>query len=94
MRVRWLMHVTEGQRVLVTRDLDFYPFFELKKGSTGTVNYVNPERGTCVVMMDEAIEGCEEWNNEVYFNMEKAIAPHGEWYTLQEVCWPLPKEST
>ncbi len=92
MKVKWLMRVTEGQRVVVTRDLDFSPFFELKGGTTGVVVFVNPERGTCSVRMDDPIEGCEHWSNEVFFNTEEAEQPYTEWYTLEEVCWPLPRK--
>lgn len=90
MGVRWLMGVRTGQRVQVARDLDFLPFFKLKAGQTGTVHFVNDERGNCSVKMDDPIDGCEQWDNEVYFNLEGASMPHEEWYTLQDVSWPLP----
>jgi len=91
MKVRWLMGVTEGQRVLVTRDLDFLPFFTLKKGSSGVVQFVNLERGACSVLIDELVEGCMD--NEVFFNVKSAEFPYPYWYTLEEECWPMPKES-
>lgn len=91
MKVKWLLGVTEGQRVVVARDLDFQPFFTIRGGSTGVVVFVNAERGNCSVRMDEPVEGMSEhWANEVYFNVEGAEAPHAEWYTLEQVCWPLP----
>jgi hypothetical protein len=89
--VRWLIGVAVGMRVQVARDLDFHPFFSLKAGMSGTVSYVNYERGNCSVRMDEFVEGCEHWHNEVFFNMTDAMIPQHGWYVLQEVAWPIPQ---
>ena len=91
MKVKWLTSVTVDQRVMMIRDLDFPPFFCLREGMEGVVEFVNSERGVCSVRMDEPVEGSELWDNEVYFNCSGAAAPHEGWYVLQDVSWPLPK---
>lgn len=89
-KVRWLMDVAVGQRVMVHSDLVAEPFYFLKAGSTGTVTFVNEQRGVCAVLMDQPFEGCEALDNEIYFNFEDAAMPESGWFTLQEVMWPIP----
>lgn len=45
--------------------VDRRPLFEVPPDKFGTV--VRAERDCIAVQMDESIEGCEEWNNQVRF---------------------------
>ena len=54
--------IKPGLRVRLARDVDRYPHFIARAGATGTVT----EIGDVVrVHMDEPIEGCEEWDNDI-----------------------------
>lgn len=53
----------EGTRVRLRRDVDRYPFFIAPEGATGTV--VECSCDALLVKMDEHIDGCEEWDNEI-----------------------------
>lgn len=54
-----------GARVQTITIVDRRPLFEVPPGKFGTV--VRAERDFIVVQMDERIEGCEEWSNQVRF---------------------------
>ena len=52
-----------GDIVRLTRDVDRFPDFLVRKGSVGTVKTVEP--GLVQVRMHATIEGCEHWDNIV-----------------------------
>lgn len=61
-----------GTKVCLARDVDRYPYFVAKAGSTGTVISVSADSEAflsprLVVRMDEPITGAEEWDNEVHW---------------------------
>ena len=53
-----------GDRVRLTQDVERFPHFIAKAGSTGVVSENNGENQVSV-KMDEILEGAEEWDNEV-----------------------------
>jgi len=57
------MTLQVGQRVRLRRNVERYPHFIAGAGLTGTVSYV--DAAMVGVKMDEHIDGCEEWDNEV-----------------------------
>ncbi len=55
-----------GDRVRVRSELEFFPHFIVKPGATGVVSWA--QEGCPVwVKMDDHIDGCEYWDNEVGF---------------------------
>ena len=54
-----------GDRVITIDEVDKYPHFIVPKGKKGTIL----EYSTDIVRirMDDYIEDCEEWDNEVHF---------------------------
>lgn len=62
--------LTVGQRIRLSVDVERYPHFIAKEGSVGTVSFVDEKRKQINVKMDEQIEGCEEWNNEIIWDGE------------------------
>lgn len=64
------------QRVHVIERVECYPNFIIEKGATGIVVEVNKlhEHYEVRVRMDEHVNGCEEWDNVVFFN-EDAFPP-------------------
>ena len=53
-------------RVRLTVDVERFPYFIAKKGMTGTVTQHDiGKHGSIYVKLDEPLEGCEEWNNEL-----------------------------
>jgi len=63
------MTLEVGQRVRLRRNVERYPHFIAGAGLTGTVSYV--DAAMVGVTMDEHIDGCETWDNEVMW-----YAPH------------------
>lgn len=55
-----------GDRVRLRRDVERYPHFIARAGMTGTV--VIADHDTIAVRMDEHLDGCEEWDNEVIWS--------------------------
>ena len=64
--VRWL-HPPEGARVRLTQAIDRFPDFIAPAGLTGTV--VESTAHMFAVRMDAPLEGAEEWDNEVCWNL-------------------------
>lgn len=62
-----------GTRVRLRRDVERYPHFIAPEGCEGTITHADQEM--IAVKLDEAIEGAEEWDNEVQWfegmNVEK-----------------------
>lgn len=54
-----------GTRVRLKRDVDRYPHFVAEKGMTGVVTLKSEDQ--IVIRLDEAVNGAEEWNNEVHW---------------------------
>lgn len=54
---------TVGTRVRLTEDAERFPFFIAPKGGLGTVTM--DDQWIYAVKMDEPLDGCEEWDNEV-----------------------------
>lgn len=52
-----------GDIVRLTRDIDRFPYFRAKKGTTGTVHIVG--ESLLEVRMHETLENCEEWENGI-----------------------------
>jgi len=88
------MKLEIGQRVRLRRNVERFPHFIAGAGLTGTVSYV--DAAMVGVKMDEHIDGCEEWDNEVMW-----YAPHpslaradegfvGLWDDLEEDVEVLP----
>jgi hypothetical protein len=57
------IHVRPGYRFKLRRDVDRFPDFLVRKGSTGTV--ISAHKGSIVALMDHVIEGAKEWENHV-----------------------------
>ncbi|MFL6284465.1 MAG: hypothetical protein ACJ74Q_15075 [Pyrinomonadaceae bacterium] len=55
--------VKVGDRVVLARDVDRFPHFIARAGSTGVIT--NLEDAVLTVRLDEYLEGAEEWDNEV-----------------------------
>lgn len=56
-----------GDRVKLIRPVDRFPFFGVDEGATGTVSIVEPN--CFAVRMDETIDGAEEWDNAIVWDM-------------------------
>lgn len=73
---------TPGTRVRLRHSVDRYPHFLAPMGATGTV--VVSEEQIFAVKMDETLEGCEEWDNEIVWyeddlqNVTEALEVIGE----------------
>jgi len=61
------MSVKEGDRITLAEYVDRFPFFLVEPGATGTVTEASDKLIT--VKMDAHIDGCEEWDNEIIFNL-------------------------
>lgn len=61
------MSFREGDRVELTEYVDRFPFFCAAPGTQGTVT--ESSDSLLIVRMDEHIDGCEEWDNELIFNL-------------------------
>lgn len=59
--------LTEGARVELIEYADRFPFFLVHPGAKGTVTEVSEHLVT--IKMDDHIDGCEEWDNEVIYNL-------------------------
>ncbi len=57
-----------GDRVELIRPVDRFPFFAVMDGAVGTVTTV--EDGCFCVRMDDFIDGAEEWQNEIVWDMD------------------------
>ena len=65
-----------GARVVLTEDVERYPDFIARAGSTGTV--VESEPDSVSVRLDERLLGAEEWGNCVIWDKrEVALASQG-----------------
>lgn len=71
----------EGTRVRLTKDVERYPHFTARKGAKGTVTESGD--GTVMVLMDEPIKGCEDWDNEVIWSAD--LATIEEFYEQTEI---------
>jgi len=73
--------IATGDRVRLIVDVERYPHFIAKKGSTGIVLDVNPNDWpkTIAVKLDEPLAGCEEWDNCLLWEDEERE------YFLQQV---------
>jgi hypothetical protein len=56
-----------GSRVRLTQDVDRYPHFVARAGSTGTVVDLGDPQIVLAVRLDEPLAGAEEWHNEVHW---------------------------
>jgi hypothetical protein len=61
------MKVGKGDRVELVEYVDRFPFFQVAPGATGVVTEARED--LVLVKMDEFIKGCEEWDNELVFNL-------------------------
>lgn len=57
-----------GTQIMLRRSIDRFPHFVAESGSTGTVLEFSAEY--IRVKMDEPIEGCEEWDNEIVWSAD------------------------
>ena len=55
-----------GTQIMLRRSIDRFPHFIVEQGATGTV--VEFSDGLVRVKMDDHIEGCEEWDNEIVWS--------------------------
>ena len=55
-----------GTRVVLTRDVDRYPFFVAKAGVRGVVTCAQP--GNVWVRLDWPLRGAEDWDNEIQWD--------------------------
>jgi hypothetical protein len=55
-----------GDRFILRQDVDRYPHFVAMRGMTGTVKEVLDD-GAIIGIMDQPIQGAEEWSNEVWW---------------------------
>ena len=80
-----------GERVQLLRDVDRYSFVA-PAGATGTVTECG--KHLCAVTLDEPVPGMGEWDGEVHFTIEDAVAHHLEprsaVMAMWEACEPLP----
>lgn len=62
-------------RVKLIDEWDCLPDFIAKAGATGTITMVDLALGNEMVRvkMDEIIEGCEEWDNEIVLTSDNVI---------------------
>jgi hypothetical protein len=56
-----------GDRVKLIEYVDRFPFFQVAPDAEGTITEC--ERNYLSVKMDDPIDGCEEWDNEIIFNL-------------------------
>lgn len=61
----------EGTRVRTRGSVERYPHFTVPAGATGTVIDVIPD--AVAVKMDRHIPGCEDWSNEVVWQIEDLL---------------------
>lgn len=77
-----------GQRVRTTQQVDKYPDFIVPVGAEGVVVAVpDSDNALISVKMDEPVDGCEPWDNEVWFDDEDMMYPAEEFL---EVIHPAP----
>ena len=62
------IHVRPGYRFRLRRDVDRFPDFLVRKGATGTV--ISARSGAVVALMDDVIQGAEEWENHVIWERD------------------------
>ena len=55
-----------GTRVVLTRDVDRYPFFLAEAGMRGVVTTAQP--GNVWVRLDRPLRGAEDWDNEIQWD--------------------------
>jgi len=63
-----LADLKSGTRVQFSEDVGRYPHFIVPKGTTGTVKDVSGEG--CAILMDQAVEGAESWDNEFLVTLD------------------------
>src|SRR5262245_11400054 len=63
--------LTEGTRVRLISDVERFPHFIAKAGMTGYVREIRPD--FLAVKIDQPLENCEEWENEVWWS-DDAVA--------------------
>ena len=61
--------IQPGYRFVLRHDVDRFPHFIARKGATGTVTDVERD-GTIVALMDQHIDGAEEWENRVWWESD------------------------
>jgi hypothetical protein len=62
------VHIRPGYRFMLRRDVDRFPDFLVRKGATGTV--VRARNGAVIALMDQIIQGAEEWDNHVFWERD------------------------
>lgn len=65
--LRKMTALPEGSRIELVDYADRFPFFLVPPGAKGTVTEVS-DNVVCI-KMDEHIDGCEGWDNEVIYNL-------------------------
>jgi hypothetical protein len=68
----------KGDRIRLKHDLDRYPNFIAKAGSTGTIDEIDLEDGSVWIKMDEPIPGCEEWRHRILWREGDSICSRCE----------------
>jgi hypothetical protein len=63
------VQIRPGYRFTLRHDVDRFPDFLVRKGTTGTVTEVRND-GTVIALMDQRIEGAEPWDNHVWWESD------------------------
>jgi hypothetical protein len=58
-----------GKKVRLVRDVDRYPHFIARAGSTGVINHWHSDQAS--VRMDAPLIGAEEWNNCILWESQE-----------------------
>lgn len=86
-----MKQIKVGGRVISKREIDRFPFFVLGKNKTGTIvestigenNRGLMDRQLIAIKMDNPIEGCEEWDNQIEYydeSIDEFVDDFQEWF--------------
>ena len=70
------MILERGKKVKLLRDIDKFPHFIAKKGSTGKI--VDYNENLVSIKLDEKIEGAEHWDNCVHLYFDELVSEYLE----------------
>lgn len=63
-----LDQIIVGQRVFFPDGYEYYPHFRAKDRAAGMI--IQADKDMVGVLMDDYLEGCEEWSNVIYFHAD------------------------
>jgi hypothetical protein len=66
-----LTDLNVGDRITLIDEVDRFPHFIASKGAKGTVEFT--EADTICISMDDHIDGCEEWDNEIVWIVGESL---------------------